>query len=188
MSPSVYDHPALGLTLPVAALPGFDPLGLMLWWQCPGEGSDWKYLCANSATLDGGTVPILVSGPEVRWPRRSEVRLDFGDAMTRDKVARWCAARVGVVVDSTAPTLRRPPGPWAIDNGRPHADWSLVPSTDVHLFVRKEPTPGPGITYVPALADLDATDMTLLGDGSRFIDALALKLTAQHLGATGGQR
>lgn len=101
-----------------------------------------------------------------------EWRPSLDVSATRDRAARWLARRVGLECGSTAPEWRaaREPKPrgWILAGGA----WFVF---------------GPGRSLidleVPALAELDPADNTLLPDGSRLVDALALAAVCRAVGA-----
>jgi hypothetical protein len=146
----------------LAALDGFDPVGLTL-----GRGGEWA-ACVAYGHSDG-TV-LLVRGAGTRhvvtewWPLAG-FEVDLADAATRDRVARWLAARVGLEVGSTAPG-------WETGDIEP-VEWVLVGTRIGDHF-----TPD----SVPALAAVDPDDRRRLADGSLYRDALALALVAVHVG------
>lgn len=156
------------LRVPLSALPGFDPVGLRCSTASSGDG---HWLCVADGWLTDANPRVsrnettrVYDGP------MSGVVLDLSDSATRDRVARWVAARVGLEVGCTAPG-------WGwVDNDPTNAmrdvlarGWVLGSA----FFVWG----GCGTS------DLDPTDDTCLPDGSRVVDAVALARVAVYLGA-----
>lgn len=153
------------LRVPLASLPGFDPVGLRINAGSYGKGlctgaspiiAAWRFLCDDGSAggADGGAL-----------------RVDLADASTADRVARWVAGRVDFEVGCTAPDWHH--GTDHDGNG----GWLLFWFDD-----------GDSAEYYfgyPELEGLDWEDPRRLPDGSRYVDRLALALVAVHLG---GQR
>jgi hypothetical protein len=173
------------LRVPLDRLPGFDPVGL----RVIGEDG----LPAGLVTLSTGVHVFLADdvnedGSNLHYPADFDANLS--DSATADRVARWCAGRVGLEVGCTAPGWRS----YSARADPPLAIWLFGElGLGVRVFAnqpRRDP-PLTGWAYsravenvVPALADLDPTDARLLPDGARWIDRLALALVATHLGGT----
>lgn len=159
------------LLVPLDALPGLDVVGLNVRVQLP-EDDAWhpavrftstiygdRRLPVWVVTIDGDRQTLLVAEPTIQ-----RVRLSFEDPSTRDRAARWLAARKGYRLGSTAPFWGRAlmypfSGQWLL--GFP--------------------------SYLQTLPDghsLDPGDLTTLEDGSLLVDALALALLCQHVGGT----
>lgn len=170
------------LSLRLDELPGLDAVGLRVplrgettgivlrpgevWLETWREDVDWA-----DWALDGGRV------------------LDLADGATRDRVARWCASRLGWTLgDSTAPSWERS---WDVDElgavGGARG-WSLVASGGRHVFVAATDDRDPATLVVPALAGIDRPDdERRLSDGSLWCSAAALAAFARHLGAGGAR-
>jgi hypothetical protein len=172
------------LLVAASGFPRLDLVGLRLWWRCPdgrgGFSQPAKHVCVSSAM--GPSVPLMISGPDVRFPLRAEVQLDFEDADTRDRVARWMAGLEGAFCESTAPRWH-----WStVDD----AWWLEALESDGALnswgYNHRGVVCTRGtkvIEAVPALFSVDPRDEERLPDGSRQVDALALAITAVHLGS-----
>lgn len=101
----------------------------------------------------------------------SDLRLDLTDATGRAHAAWWLASAVGLHSPTTS---RWSPGAsvWTIE-----CDAQLTP------WVRTFTPPGSlwSGERVPALSDLDPNDPRLLPDGSRYVDAEALRRVVLHV-------
>jgi hypothetical protein len=164
------------LRVPLAALPGLDPVGLDL--VALGQG-EWA---VHVLDADGPWPQHDLLVYDGRWrtteswwlhgdgPELTTWAVDLADAATRDRVARQLAGRVGLEVGCTAPSFDRTPVGWALVG--PH-DCIIYaePDADLDEFVE-----------VPALADLDPADDRRLPDGSIYRDALAQAIVAVHVG------
>ncbi len=145
---------------------------------------------ATQELLDDWCGPVLVDGlpsianlGEVLWrgPSQAEPRwwywknpdrvdLDLHFAECRDRVCR-------VLIASRRPAMRAHHGA-RFRPGVTRGVWVLHgDQSESETFAAS----GGGWTCVPALADLDPTDGTRLPDGSRFVDAWALKLVAESV-------
>ncbi len=161
------------LLIPLAELPGLDPVGLVVHSRSYGELMclGWCY-----DAPDRNIRVVRNAGP---WPRgwglvsawHGEYALDLSDAATRDRCLRWLAGRVELPKGCGAPTWKWHSALrcWLLSDGDGHChtfarDW---------LYVEH---------HVPTLADLDPTDDTRLSDGSRLVDALALAAVLRHVG------
>lgn len=162
------------LRVPLASLPGLDPVGLVVATWTGYHRNDpepsGRELFALWSPNDGA--PLVVErGVGLR--RRYRVEADLSDRSTRNRVAEWLAGRVGLEVGSTAPV-------WVgyIDG------WRLLGTehTQGNLRLFTWDTGGTRTATVPALADLHPVDDRRLPDGSRFVDAWALALVAVHVG------
>ena len=156
------------LRVALSDLPGFDPVGLRV-LDPNGELGSYVATYADEVhvMLDGranATGGLVLD---------EDVDLDLSDAATRDRLARWLAARVGLEVGCTAPrwfwhvAMRC----WVLGHGRLESSRSF--SFDGRVTDHE----------VPPLSDLDgADDDTRLPDGSRLVDAVALARVAVHVG------
>jgi hypothetical protein len=161
------------LRVPLAALDGFDPVGL----RC-GEDLDHEAGVCTHTTEAGEHVWLVYSDDDTwDWLPRGVVFVDLADPATADRVARWLAARVGLEVGCTAPRWNH--------SGR-RGTWAITGDADAALFHGSEPPRNwrgrtrwkPAEIVVPALAALDPSDDRRLPDGSRYVDRLALALVA----------
>jgi hypothetical protein len=184
------------LRVPLAALPGLDVRGLLLWptreelhrrdlamFRTFSDGSaagaqlptGIEWIGVTRDTSDHALAGYVVTHTDfasrhgiVANFRGGPVDVDLADAATRDRVARWLAARVGLNTSgrcpwwfTLAPVASRPG--WGLAYG-PHGSYETF---------------GPGReTEVPALVGLNGADDRRLPDGSRYVDALALALVA----------
>lgn len=153
------------LLLRADALPG-----LVYGWNGPaivsdefGETRAWYQ--SGVAWTEGG-----------EWLEPFAIYLDLSLPECRDRVARVLARVVGLECGSTAPIWwGEPPDPeWALSNDSsryfiPDERWGRLYHHD-------------RVTLVPSLADIDPSDGARLPDGSRRVDALALKLVCEHVG------
>jgi hypothetical protein len=156
------------LRVPLAVLPGFDPIGLFVANGADDEGylvlfRDETTILAHNCGTD--EYPWWWSLDEEPGP---EVSLTH--ASTRDRVARWVAGRSvqPFPLGSTAPEVRLTD---AMD-GRPllrlvGAGRQAAVFTSVALY---------------GIADLDPQDPRLLPDGSKWVDAAALAAVARQVG------
>ena len=109
------------------------------------------------------------------------LEMDLADATGRAHVAWWLGAQFGLSLPPLAWwwSAPRAGGLFVVgDTNEGRAEFG--PPSDSPL------SPGWWV-LVPALAHLDPTDDTRLPDGSRLVDALALKAVVEHLVA-GGDR
>jgi hypothetical protein len=165
------------LRVSLAKLPGLNAAGLFCWDR--GE--------SGCCVLEVDNHWVRFAGDDLPNVSTGSVDLDLSDSATADRVARWCAGRVGLEVGCTAPGWRS----YSARADPPLAIWLLGEPGDARVFAnqpRRDP-PLTGWAYsravenvVPTLADLDPTDARLLPDGARWIDRLALALVATHLG------
>ena len=95
--------------------------------------------------------------------------MDLTDATGRAHAAWWVAGTIGGHV----PRLMR-------DNYR-HQKWLSIFIGDTCYVSRRGGRRQREQVVVPALAHLDPTDNTRLPDGSRVVDALALKAVVEYL-------
>lgn len=140
---------------------------------------------------------VHVGRPRVVWANRTyvdeyvdlkngSITLDLTEATGRAHAAWWVAEKVGIVGNVT-PILRvsvpmgviwtcLPWPAWLIQT------WQCQVDDDYHRrFVRPGDGGLLGDVEVAALSHLDPTDDTRLPDGSRVVDALALKAVVEHL-------
>ncbi len=163
------------LLLPLSACPGLDASGL---WVRDTNPAGYRRLVVET---DDGEAPsraiVLERTDRVPEPvERGELLLDLADASTRDRVARLVAERLGKAIDSTAPLWYQYSESWELYTWESEKDVIFV--RPVGTYSRAY---GP---IVPALAEVDPADERTLPDGSRWADARALLLVAQHLGRT----
>jgi hypothetical protein len=153
-------------------VPGLDPVGL------PAR-----------ADADGRLGVYVPGGPEGCWVWHGEDVYDAdvwcmssvstADASTRDRLARWVAARVfsalaGPDAECTAPAWGR----WQAQV------WELNSDIEDALQYFSGVNRPRRCHVVPALADLNADDPSLLPDGCRWVYAAALAEVVRHLGRT----
>jgi hypothetical protein len=170
------------LRVPLDKLPGLDAVGLTAY------AMDLQWIVIGDGGCEGLDILAWTLDEQVPVPREV-MAISLADSATADRVARWCAGRVGLEVGCTAPGWRS----YSARADPPLAIWLLGEPGDARVFAnqpRRDP-PLTGWAYsravenvVPALADLDPTDARLLPDGARWIDRLALALVATHLGGT----
>lgn len=117
-----------------------------------------------------------------------DLALDLEDATGRAHAAWWLAERVGL--DGRPYDGDDAPVPVALSAwwlcAWPRSYYVRVPRWDEnrrfdHLFSPDSHIGSEGWTHVPALAHLDPTDPRLLPDGSRLVDAEALRLVVLHV-------
>lgn len=161
------------LRIALASLPGMGPGGLNV-----ETTEDWLHAVAMSRSPDG-----LVRGYATRWDEErgasggtiwqtpdTRCWVTAADSSTRDRLLRYVAKRVGRDTAGRCPwwwPLRTGPR-WGLGYGD-QAQWDDF---------------GIGAWYeVPTLADLDPGCPTLLEDGARLVDAVALVRVAVHLGS-----
>lgn len=164
------------LLVPLAKLPGLDPVGLPV----RGRGMDsttdplgWAVGPTLTQTQTGRN-GRLVARPSAEsdgiafgnWEWDDTLYLDLSDAATRDRCLRWLAGRVGLEVGCGAPRW----APWPDQM----ASWELDSTITWDPMAPVEGREGKAFRGCPALVDLDPTDDTRLPDGSRLVDALAL--------------
>jgi hypothetical protein len=154
--------------------------------------------------LDGWVGPVVVSDtPHVYWfttkygfalvfdgngetksVRHKDIALDLSLPEVRDRVARVLARVVGLECGSTAPG-------WSTEgNDYFDPEWCLAHPVWTHRTRYFIPAKEWGRLYhhdraiiVPSLSTLDPSNPASLPDGSRWVDARALVLVAQHVGA-----
>ena len=149
-----------GLLLRLDELPGFDPVGLHV---CGGRSlQPWGLVVFSGP---GG---CMLSGGQDEVPATS-LRVSLADPATRDRVARWLAARVGLEVGATATR-------WGRSRGRA---WSLVAVKGRIWRWWEHQTAwtlrGDRHYGCPALASIDLADPQA--------DWLALAAVARHVGS-----
>ena len=169
------------LLVSLASLPGFDAGGLIVHddvldaWRMTlnSEGHSLVIWNRNRRTLDR--------------VMRERVSLSLAVAATRDRLARYVAARVGLEVRSTAPTWEYVDfnDAWHLGGSRVLFRVSRWAEVRDQLGDNLGSLPA-GLAKrcreVPTLAALDPADDTRLPDGSRRVDALALGIVAVHVG------
>ena len=165
------------LTLP-ATLPGLLRPGSVAWWN--GLYGKRRH-CVIGHVWEGGA-RVFVVGPMPGNPDDHRTRegmldalhLDLTDATGRTHAAWFCPAGQGYH-ERTHGQFTQPSDPWIWVNG--------------HLYyARRDAAPdlSTGSIHVPALAELDPEDPRILPDGSRWVDAEALRRVALHVAHTGG--
>ena len=161
------------MRIPLAALPGFDPVGLFVRGLINDDG---RYLVSGVSPCD--PVAILVDGRESRGYRTVSfelVDLDVADSSTADRLARWLAARVGLEVGCTAPGWKGQDDGWVLTTFGKGVFFGAMPSNS---------RPAGHISIVPGLAGIDVPGgYRRLPDGSLFRDRLALAVVAVHVGS-----
>ena len=165
------------LLLPLTALPDFEPQGLWAYVAGVPVGIT-AYDEGDFAPGDHGQVSVFdLATYRATWHRRDLVSVSLGDADTRDRAARWLAARLAIGGSDmklcTAPIWTRS-SHGSFELSHPHL-------TYVRPIEPHSPAYGP---IVPALADLSTEDNGSLPDGSLLIEALALAIVCCHAGGT----
>lgn len=145
----------MSLTLP-GTLPGLLRLGSPVWAILPQ-----RVLVVSE--LGTGTVPTALCGPH--WYMLTELALDLEDETGRAHAAWWLAEQMAI--DAPGPWMHAHSGRWGFRADKKR--WS------------RRVTCTNGVA-VPALADLDPNGPRLLPDGSRWVDAEALRLVCLHVG------
>lgn len=166
-SPSAADEMGLDLRLSLEELVEFDADGLEIY----GLG---RCLFDEIYGVDA-VVHCYGNHDQPIYHKRTYCEISLAKGAARDAVARWVGEQAGLPVESTAPSWRNVLGP------PPYGWWVLgerlrfkVPNTFTPLRS--------GVTDVE-LADLAALkphDDRLLLDGSRWVDAVALRVAAKH--------
>ena len=135
-------------------------------------GDPGVYVFLDPESAGSGLVHLYHLGRIVAHPEDCSVALDLTDATGRAHAAWWVAEALGM----TAPAYLS----W-IDRG----EWWLCGGGIRRFGVMQVQTPiGPLFDLlVPGLADLDPNDPRTLPDGSRWVDAEALRLVCLHLKA-----
>ena len=157
----------------------------------PGDLSGWLRKCspvrvARALEIQGVIVaaPIrdqslvlwvdsMLSPLQAKWERNHKVSLDLGDATGRGHAALWLAEQRHCTDVVTATLI---PGHRLI--GHPEPVWGLS-TTSWRDGERWSAVEEPSAIY-----DLDPSDPRLLPDGSRWVDAEALRLVCLHVAAS----
>jgi len=168
------------LLLPLTALPDFEPQGLWAYVDSLPVGIA-VYDEGDFAPGDHGQVSIFsLASYKATWTRRDLVSVSFGDADTRDRAARWLAARLAIggsdMSVCTAPRWVRRAAHGSFELYHPHWDDDIVYVRPIEPYSRSY---GP---IVPALADLPSDPGAAMPDGSPLVEALALALVCRHAG------
>ena len=118
------------------------------------------------------------------------LEMDLTDATGRAHAAWWVAGMFNMNIFCVAPILWHREQPWVHDWILEAGDQEMAFGVQASLDDLLDSV-GPddwsddplvtGLVVVPALAHLDPTDDTRLPDGSRRVDALALKAVVEHL-------
>lgn len=145
------------LRVPLAALPGLDPVGLRL----VRIDNGWTSVCVGTCFQRQLVMHnYFDSKPIVEWD------VDLADASTRDRIARWAAERVGLEVGSTAPS------------------WGWCPPVMTwRLYAEHGEWDAPRSLFDDAFWDRHLGNLRPLPDGALYVTALALAMAAAHLGA-----
>jgi len=125
--------------------------------------------------LGGGTVPMARIGGQ--WFKLSELALDLSDPTGRFHVLHWLASRDVAAVNDIADDMT---GPivgalywawlgWEDDTGAP-LGWELNLWTARHFFLDND-----------LFEDLNHREVGVLSDGSRWVDAEALRRIVLHV-------
>jgi hypothetical protein len=148
------------LRVPLAALPGFGPVGLSLWNERDG-------LRGTVVETDMGlAVFCMTEGDGHLHDRDDAWEYDLADASTRDRIARWVAGRAGLTLGSTAP------------------DWGWCPPVMTwRLSAERGEWDAPQALFDDAFWDIHLGDTRRLPDGSGYADAKALGMAAVHVGS-----
>ena len=146
-------------------------------------GDPGVYVFLDPESAGSGLVHLYHLGRIVAHPEDCSVALDLTDATGRAHAAWWVARFMAVDVDQPDPygvlfgmteKATRTEGVWSVW-GRHHGA-RFVPWLDG--MGQCGTSAG---TVVPALANLDPNDPRTLPDGSRWVDAEALRLVCLHL-------
>lgn len=116
-------------------------------------------------------VDSMLSPPQAKWEHNHKVSLDLGDATGRVHAAWFCPEGQGYARRNYSQLLQAD-DPWIYVNG--------------HLYRAKEDC-DPSLSLaalVPTLAHLNPSNPRLLPDGSRWVDAEALRLVCLHVAAS----
>lgn len=112
----------------------------------------------------------------------SLLALDLTDATARAHAAWWLADRLDRMPYHGLPTLCLWPGLWSLA-------WQDIDRDRLHEVALSSQDDGcedfHGAIRVPALANLDLEDTRTLPDGSRWVDAEALRLVCLHVAGRG---
>lgn len=167
------------LRIAFAELPGFGDVATGLPVRIAWAGTHLRglYLGATPGS-HVGPYAVLVDDGYVGIAGWDGLSVNLADAATRDRVARWCAARLGWPAQTSAPTWMRT---LDLDDS---AGWCLVGADDrAEVFLACGDVRLPNERALPGLAALDRDDARTLPDGTRWVDAAALAVAARHLGA-----
>lgn len=185
------------LLLPLAKLPGLDPVGLRVAVEGCGVGIVVEPDDAEPENRHGEWIVYPIGG----WPetepyishdalsvKASEMAIDLADAATRDRVARWAAGRAGETSGCTAPSFRRGyEGLYGFLGTMGRVVFGVRDTAEEAGLIGRSVQDPHGSHHVggiavPGLVVLDEEDRRALPDGSLYRDARALALVAQHLG------
>ena len=125
----------------------------------------------TAVVVDDGTVTVPGWGWQPLHEHAPRLSLDLSRAECRDWAARVLAKRVGVRVGTAAPRWEG-----AHDGWRLCGEESYTGNLRLFTADMRGRTGGRLLVHVPALDALDPSDDTRLPDGSRHVDALALRL------------
>ena len=167
-------------TLP-GSIPGLLRRGSPVFYR--DEESSWTVLC-----IDGDEVCAAPVGevPLGLWGMCDDFTLDLTDATGRAHAAWWLA---GALYPECPPTDGAAVA-WQLFPGQqPSSGWWLrycargdsSGSTTVSPTFSGRWNPRMWSQHIPALAPLDPDDPRLLPDGSRWVDAEALRLVCLHV-------
>lgn len=154
------------LIIPLSALPGLVPNGLMVSFE-DQPGVSMRVLGSTDRIV---RVPLGMDG-HVQYPREG-ISVDLTHDCNVDAVARWLAKRVDIRVHCTAPGWR--PTSQGI--------WVLASFGKAAVWVARESHSRGQRWVVPALAELDIYSWEELPDGSPVVHRHALALVAAHEG------
>lgn len=163
------------LLVPLADLDGFDPVGLYVLIRTPGA-SDRRTLMGDYSPNvchvheRGVGVTVWLDLDETECP---SILLDFSNASTRDRYLRWLADEVGLKLGSGAPMWES-----HYDSG-----WSDKSTDGWHLSTSmwEDGNEYDAPVWLASMLGLDPRDNSLLPDGSKLVDAIALAESRRHL-------
>lgn len=167
------------------AIPGLLRQGSPVWWrdEVTPYTVTWVGPWPDSDSLEDGAIALIAPGasPCIGLDTNAEdLALDLTDATGRAHVAWWLAARAGLpAFGGTEIPLAACGVTWAPEYpfGWSLRTWNInyqaTFAPDARGFV--------ATVGVPSLAGLDVRDPRLLPDGSRWVDAEALRRVVLHV-------
>ncbi len=152
------------LTLP-GTIPGLLRRG------SPVTKDGWTGGAVVAKVRDLSVVVVSEDGPSWPFARPASLRLDLTDATGRAHAAWWLASAVGLHSPTTS---RWSPGAsvYTIESDAQSAPWVRTFTPTGSLWSGER---------VPALDDLDPNNDRRLPDGSRWVDAEALRRVVLHV-------
>lgn len=144
----------------VAALEGFDPVGLRVTHSGGANLPPYDGICYFDETGPDGHRWLRLAVNEYRGHvvfHADSASVSTGDELTRDRLLRWLGKRRGIPVVSSAPYWGR----------------SMVAPTTSRWML------GAPAAYPVQVDGVDGADDTRLPDGSLLVDALALAIVVR---------